>query len=264
MRDPYPKRIICLTEETTEILYLLGEQHRIAGISGFTVRPPQARKEKPKVSAFTSADINKIIELKPDLVIGFSDIQADIARSLIAAGLEVWVTNHRSVQGILDLVVRLGALTGKLEAAMQWVSNTENCIKQIKASTEGLPKPLVYFEEWYDPLFSAILWVHEIIELSGGKNIFPELAQHSLGRDRIIADPDEVINRNPDVIIASWCGKKFVKERITARSGWQSISAVKNGHVYGMSSSVILQPGPAALTDGIKLMKSIIDKARSQ
>lgn len=260
IRDPYPQRIVCLTEETTEMLYLLGEEHRIVGISGFTVRPARARKEKPKVSAYTSANIQQIVDLKPDLVIGFSDIQADIARNLIALGIEVWVTNHRSIQGILAFGVRLGAMVGKAELATQWTEAMEEKLEKMKQNNVGKIPPRVFFEEWYDPLFSCIGWVDELITLAGGQNIFPELASQSLGKDRIIADPYEVVRRQPDIILASWCGKKVVPQKIMNRPGWHDIPAVRFGHVYEVDASIILQPGPAALTDGLDILHGLIQK----
>ncbi|MBK9689204.1 MAG: cobalamin-binding protein [Saprospiraceae bacterium] len=259
-RDPYPQRIVCLTEESTEMLYLLGEEHRIVGISGFTVRPARARKEKPKVSAYTSANIQKIVDLKPDLVIGFSDIQADIAKSLIALGMEVWVTNHRSIQGILDFVVRLGAMVGKADQAIQWTEAMVVKMESMKKGNEGKLRPRVFFEEWNDPLFSCIGWVDELITVAGGQNIFPELAAQSLGKDRIIADPYEVVKRQPDIILASWCGKKVVPQKIMARPGWQELHAVQQGHIYEVDASIILQPGPAALTDGLDILHGLIQK----
>ena len=202
--DFFPKRIVCLTEETTETLYLLGEQHRIVGISGFTVRPSRARKEKPKVSAFTSADIPKITALQPDLVIGFSDIQADIARELIANGITVWINNHRSVDEILNMMVQLGSLVGKSEQAITLVNQIQNNMDKIYEASQLIPKkPKVYFEEWYDPLISGSRWVSELIELAGGVDVFKEDQVASLAKGRIIADHQEVVNRNPDIIIAS-------------------------------------------------------------
>lgn len=260
IRDPYPQRIVCLTEESTEMLYLLGEEHRIVGISGFTVRPARARKEKPKVSAYTSANIQKIVDLKPDLVIGFSDIQADIAKSLIALGMEVWVTNHRSIRGILDFVVRLGAMVGKADQAIQWTEAMVVKMESMKQGNEGKLRPRVFFEEWYDPLFSCIGWVDELITVAGGQNIFPELAVQSLGKDRIIADPYEVVKRQPDIILASWCGKKVVPHKIMARPGWQELKAMQNGHIYEVDASIILQPGPAALTEGLDILHGLIQK----
>lgn len=259
-RDPYPQRIVCLTEESTEMLYILGEEKRIVGISGFTVRPARARKEKPKVSAYTSANIQKIVDLRPDLVIGFSDIQADIAKNLIAMGIEVWVTNHRSIQGILDFVVRLGAMVGKAEQAIQWTKAIDVKMEVMQQKNEGRNRPRVFFEEWYDPIFSCIGWVDELIAVAGGQNIFPELATQSLGKDRIIADPYEVVRRQPDIILASWCGKKVVPQKIMNRPGWQDTPAVRFGHVYEVDASIILQPGPAALTDGLDILHRLIQK----
>ncbi len=251
-KDRYPKRIVCLTEETTETLYLLGQQDRIVGISGFTVRPPQARREKPKVSAFTSARIGKIIELGPDLVLGFSDLQADIAAELIRAGIEVHVFNHRSIEEILNMIVQLGALVGQGQQAEDWVARWE--IKREKLLA-GLPPPLVrprvYFEEWDEPIITGIRWVSELITLAGGIEIFPEHAVESLGKNRILADADEVVRRAPDVILGSWCGKKFRPEKVAARPGWAAIPAVQNGQLFEIKSPIILQPGPAALTDGL-------------
>jgi len=257
----YPQRIICLTEETTETLYLLEEDWRIVGISGFTVRPAKARKEKPKVSAFTSAKIDKILDLKPDLVLGFSDLQADIAAELVKNGINVHVFNHRSVQGILQMILMLGGMIGCEEKAKQLVSALTNNLERIKAESEKFSyRPKVYFEEWDDPLFSGIQWVSELIEIAGGQDIFPELAKESLGKNRIIADPNEVIKRQPDIIIGSWCGKKFRPEKVAAREGWDDIPAVKNNQIFEIKSAHILQPGPAALTDGVEQLFEIVNK----
>ncbi len=259
--DFYPKRIVCLTEEPTETLYLLGEQHRIVGISGFTLRPPQARKEKPKVSAFTSADIAKIIALEPDLVIGFSDIQADIARDLIAKGITVWINNHRSVDDIFNFMVQLGSIVGKNEQAVILVNQIRSQINRIyELSQQTAVKPKVYFEEWYDPLISGSIWVSELIELAGGTDVFKESHVASLAKDRIIADHNEVVIRNPDIIIASWCGKKFKKEKLVSRANWNQINAVKSDFVFELKSEIILQPGPAAVTEGITQIAAIIHK----
>jgi iron complex transport system substrate-binding protein len=250
-----PRRIVCLTEEPTEVLYALGEQHRIVGISGFTVRPSSARKEKPKVSAFTSAKIGEILALKPDFVIGFSDIQADIASALIKHGVEVWISNHRSVEGILDYITRLGALVGAADKAEHYAAGLRANLAQIAQQVALLPKrPKVYFEEWDEPLISGIQWVAELIRIAGGDDIFPELAAQSLAKNRIMADGEKVIERNPDIIFGSWCGKKFRPEKVAARHGWQDISAVKNTQLFEIKSPIILQPGPAALTDGIQEM----------
>lgn len=254
-----PQRIVCLTEEPTEVLYALGEQDRVVGISGFTVRPPRARKEKPKVSAFTSAKIGEILKLKPDFVIGFSDIQADIARELIAAGIEVWISNHRSVAGILDYIRRLGALVGAADKAEAYARRAQAHIEKVRASAGGLPRrPRVYFEEWDEPMISGIRWVAELIRIAGGDDVFPELAEQPLAKDRIIADMDEVIRRAPDLILASWCGKKLRPEKMAARPGWDAIPAVRGGHLHEIKSAVILQPGPAALFDGLDALHAAI------
>ena len=254
-----PQRIVCLTEEPTEVLYSIGEQDRIVGISGFTVRPPRARKEKPKVSAFTSAKIGEILKLSPDMVIGFSDIQADIARELIAAGIEVWISNHRSVAGILDYIRRLGALVGAVEKAEELAQRAERHIAQVENAASDLPKrPRVYFEEWDDPMISGIRWVAELVRIAGGDDIFPQLAEKSLARDRIIADGAEVIRRQPDLIIGSWCGKKFQPKTVATRPGWDAIPAVRNRHLYEVKSPIILQPGPAALFDGLDALHAIV------
>lgn len=255
----YPQRIVCLTEETTETLYLLGEQDRIVGISGFTVRPPQARKEKPKVSAFTSAKLDKITELAPDLVLGFSDMQADIARDLVRAGIEVHVFNHRSVNGILRMIRTLGALVGAGERAEQLVMSLEQRLVQVRAEAATLARrPRVYFEEWDEPMITGIRWVSELIEMAGGIDCFPELAREPLGRHRIVGNPADVIARSPDIIIGSWCGKKFQPASVCARAGWSAIPAVVRGDVYEIKSPLILQPGPAALTDGVDAIAQII------
>jgi iron complex transport system substrate-binding protein len=255
----YPERIICLTEETTETLYLLGEEHRIAGISGFTVRPPRARKEKPKVSAFTSAKIDRILALEPDLVLGFSDLQADIAAELIRAGIEVHVFNHRSVAEILRTIRVLGGMVGCEEKAGALARRLDTHLEDISRSAAALPcRPRVYFEEWDQPQISGIRWVSELIGIAGGEDCFPELARESLGKNRIIADPGEVPRRAPDIILGSWCGKKFRPERVAARPGWQDVPAVRSGDLYEIKSSIILQPGPAALTDGVDEIHRLI------
>lgn len=260
LRPPaFPRRIVCLTEETTETLYLLGEQDRIVGISGFTVRPPRARKEKPRVSAFTSAKIDRILDLQPDLVIGFSDMQADIAAALIRAGVTVHVSNQRSVQEILDAIVLLGAMVGAGEKAVALADSLAQGLEDIRREAEALPRrPKVYFEEWDEPPISAIRWVSELIGIAGGDDCFPELSRSAGGKGRIIADPDEVIRRAPDIIIGSWCGKRFRPERVAARPGWEAIPAVRDGHLYEVKSVDILQPGPAALTDGVNRLREII------
>jgi iron complex transport system substrate-binding protein len=255
----FPERIVCLTEEPTEILYLLGEQHRIVGISGFTVRPGQARKEKPKVSAFIEADVGKIIALQPDLVIGFSDIQATIAKELISKGITVWINNYRSVEGIFKMIAQTGSLVGKTELAHHLIEGYKNDIARIaKTNQNHASKPKVYFEEWFNPLISGICWVSELIGLAGGVDIYRRKQAASLARDRIIENANEVVQLNPDIIIASWCGKKFKKEQLTGRENWNNINAVRNDFVFEIKSSDILQPGPAAATDGFRQIAQII------
>ena len=264
-----PQRIVCLTEEPTEVLYAIGEQDRIVGISGFTVRPPRARREKPKVSAFTSAKIGEILKLEPDFVVGFSDIQADIARELIAAGVEVWISNHRSVAGILDYIRRLGALVGaadKAEAlardAARHIAQVENAVLERAASR--LPRrPRVYFEEWDEPMISGIRWVSELIEVAGGTDIFPELSRRKNAKDRIVSTHD-VIAAAPDIIVGSWCGKKFVPGKVAGREGFGEIPAVRAGWLREIKSPLILQPGPAALTDGLDALVTIVQEWRRQ
>jgi iron complex transport system substrate-binding protein len=257
----FPQRIVCLTEETTETLYLLGEEHRIVGISGFTVRPARARKEKPRVSAFTSAKIDRILELQPDLVLGFSDLQADIAAQLARAGLEVHLFNQRSVPEIFRMIRMLGGMIGCEARTAELVSRLEAGLETARARAAALPRrPRVYFEEWDEPLISGIRWVSELIGIAGGEDCFPELAAQPLGRQRIIADPREVARRAPDVIFGSWCGKKFRPEEVAARPGWSDIPAVRSGFVREIKSAVILQPGPAALTDGLQAVQEVIEE----
>jgi iron complex transport system substrate-binding protein len=259
--DLFPDRIICMTEETTELLYLLGEEDRIVGISGFTVRPPRARKEKPKISAFTSAKIDKIMALEPDLVLGFSDLQADIASELIRRGVNVYIFNQRSVAEILSMICQLGAMVGASEKAVDWVEIAVARIDRLKRKVSSMSRrPKVYFEEWNDPLMTGIRWVAELIEIAGGIDCFPENSIQSLGKDRILADPMEVVRRSPDIIIGSWCGKKFRPEQVAARAEWQTIPAVRNNDLYEIKSPLILQPGPAALTDGLDQLVAIVDK----
>lgn len=260
-----PERIVCLTEEPTEVLYALGEQHRIVGISGFTVRPTQARHEKPRVSAFTSAKIDRILALKPDLVIGFSDIQADIAAALVRAGVEVWIANHRSVEQILGYVMRLGALVGAHDAAQRYAARLHDHLHTVRAAAAALPRrPKVYFEEWDEPPISAIRWVSELIGIAGGDDIFPQRAAAGLARERIVADPTEVVRAAPDIVIGSWCGKKFRPERVAARPGWAGVPAVRDGALHEIKSPLILQPGPAALTDGLDALHAIIRRWNEQ
>ena len=255
----YPERIVCLTDEPTEVLYALGEQDRIVGISGFTVRPPRARKEKPKVSAFLSAKIERILDLKPDLAIGFSDIQADIAQALIKAGIEVWISNHRSVDGIRAYILRLGAMVGVIDKARDYLADIDAGIARIRAQAAALPRrPRVYFEEWDEPRISGIQWVCELVRIAGGDDIFPELAEQSLAKHRILANDDEILRRAPDLVLGSWCGKKFQPETVAARSGWAAVPAVRNGRLVEIKSPIILQPGPAALTDGLRALHAAI------
>lgn len=255
----YPERIVCLTEETTETLYLLGEQERIVGISGFTVRPAQARKEKPKVSAFTSAKIDRIIDLKPDLVLGFSDLQADIAASLIRKGINVLVMNHRSVSEILDMILLLSAMVGAGDRGASLVREYERRIEQTRqAAAQFKHRPRVYFEEWDEPMISAIRWVSELVGIAGGEDCFADLGVMPMGKDRIIADSSRVICADPQIIIGSWCGKKFRPEKVSSRPGWETIDAVRNGRLFEIKSPNILQPGPAALTDGLDQLHRIM------
>ncbi|HEV8018571.1 MAG TPA: ABC transporter substrate-binding protein [Steroidobacteraceae bacterium] len=255
----FPQRIVCLTEETTETLYRLGEDWRIVGISGFTVRPPQARREKPRVSAFTSARIDRIVALEPDLVLGFSDLQADIAAALVRAGLDVHVFNHRSVADILRMIRTLGGMIGCEVKARALADELAAHLEEVRRRAAALPRrPRVYFEEWDDPLISGICWVSELVELAGGEDCFPELAREPLGRNRIVADPLEVARRAPDIVLGSWCGKKFRPDQVVARPGWSAVPAVRAGFVREIKSALILQPGPAALTDGVHAIESVI------
>ncbi len=254
-----PRRIVCLTEEPTETLYALGEQDRIVGISGFTVRPAIARKEKPKVSAFTSARIGEILKLQPDFVVGFSDIQAEIAAELIKHGVEVWISNHRSVDGILDYIRRLGALVGASDKANVYACELKRRLDAIELEAASLPRrPRVYFEEWDEPPITGIRWVAELIRIAGGDDVFPELSVESLAKNRILADASEVVRRAPDIILGSWCGKKFRPDKVAARPGWDAIPAVQEGELHEIKSPLILQPGPAALTDGVSEIARIV------
>ena len=254
-----PRRIVCLTEEPTETLYALGEQDRIVGISGFTVRPARARKEKPKVSAFTSAKVGEILKLEPDFVIGFSDIQADIAADLVRRGIEVWISNHRSMEGILDYIRRLGALVGAAAKANDCADGLQRGLDAIAAESARLERrPKVYFEEWDEPAITGIRWVSELVGIAGGDDVFPERAAEPLAKGRILRSHDEVIPRRPDIIIGSWCGKKFRPEKVAARPGWDAIPAVRDGELHEVKSPLILQPGPAALTDGVRELQRII------
>jgi iron complex transport system substrate-binding protein len=259
MTNRQPRRIVCLTEETCETLYLLGEQDRIVGISGFTVRPARARREKPKIAAFTSAKIDKILALEPDLVLGFSDLQADIAAALIRAGLAVHVFNQRTVAGILGMIETVGALVGVPDRAAALVTELEAGMAAVAQAAARLPRrPRVYFEEWDEPLISGIGWVSELITLAGGEDCFPELAGRAAARERVIADPAEVVRRAPELVIGSWCGKRFRADSLAARPGWDAIPAVRAGQVFEIKSCDILQPGPAALTDGLSQLHARI------
>ena len=257
-----PQRIVCLTEETTEWLYLLGQDARIVGISGYTVRPAQARRDKPKVSAFLSAKIDKILALKPDCVFGFSDLQADIAAALIRHGVQVTVFNQRSVDEIFSTLYQVAAMVGEAQQGLERIAAWRADLDAMRArvldlQARGARRPRVYFEEWDTPQISAIRWVSELMGIAGGDDIFPELALESLGKNRILADDDAVLQRAPDIIIGSWCGKKFRPETVAARPGWDALSAVRNGDLYEIKSPLILQPGPAALTDGLAALHRI-------
>jgi iron complex transport system substrate-binding protein len=261
LASAFPERIVCLTEETTETLYLLGEERRIVGISGFTVRPPRARREKPRVSAFTSAKIDRIVALRPDLVLGFSDLQADIAAQLVRAGIEVHVFNQRSVEEILKMIRTLGGMIGCESPTQLLIERLTAELGRVAEWAGGLlRRPRVYFEEWDVPQISAIRWVSELIALAGGEECFPELARQPLGRDRIVADALEVPRRAPDIILGSWCGKKFQPGEVALRPGWAQIPAVRTGFVREIKSAIILQPGPAALTDGVRAIQAVIEE----
>ena len=254
-----PQRIVCMTEETTEWLYLLGQEWRIVGISGYTVRPRRARDEKPRVSAFTSAKIDKILALEPDCVFGFSDMQADIAAALIRHGVQVTVFNQRSVAEIFSMMYQVAAMVGQAEQGMDLIRGMQQGLKQIADLARSLSRrPRIFFEEWDVPHISAIRWVSELMGIAGGDDCFAELALESLGKNRIIADGAEIVRRNPDIIIGSWCGKKFRPEKVAARPGWEQANAVKNRQLFEIKSADILQPGPAALTDGVAQLHSII------
>jgi iron complex transport system substrate-binding protein len=259
IRPAFPRRIVCLTEETTEALYLMGEGDRVVGVSGYTVRPPEARR-KPRVSAFTTANIEKICSLSPDMVLGFSDLQADIMKDLVKKGIAVLVFNQRSVSEILQMILVLGGIIGCPEKASSLVDELQRGLD--RAAEKGAAfarRPRVYFEEWMDPLISGIRWVEELIEIAGGETIFPELRSSGLAKDRIV-DPAEVVARNPDVIIASWCGKRLVRDKITSRPGWDRIEAVRSGRIHEVKSAYILQPGPASLTEGLAQLSEIIGR----
>jgi iron complex transport system substrate-binding protein len=253
-----PERIVCLTEETVETLYLLGEEHRIVGVSGYAVRPPQVRREKPRVSAFISADIPKILALEPDIVLTFSDLQADIVAELIRSNIAVHAFNQRDIAGILDMVRTLGALVGVRSKAEELAARLERRLMQTREhSAAQLPKPRVYFEEWDEPMISGLRWVSELIEAAGGIDVFADRSHGKNAKDRIVS-ADEVITARPDIIIGSWCGKKFVPLKVVARPGFSEIPAVRTGYLREIKSTLILQPGPAALTDGLDAVQAIV------
>ena len=254
-----PQRIVCLTEETTEWLYLLGEQRRIVGISGYTVRPPRAREEKPKVSAFLSAKIDKIVALQPDCVIGFSDLQADIAAQLVRCGIAVTIFNQRSVAEIFSMLFQVAAMVGQADKGLALMAGMQQRLLAIEAAAATLPRrPRIFFEEWYDPHISAIAWVSELIGIAGGDDCFPELAKEPMGKGRIIADGSTIVARNPDIILGSWCGRRFRPAHVRARRGWADVNAVQNDQLFEIKSAEILQPGPASLTDGVAQIHAIV------
>ena len=258
MSSTGPQRIVCLTEETTEWLYLLGQEQRIVGISGYTVRPRRARQEKPRVSAFLDGKIEKIVALQPDLVIGFSDMQAALADKLIRAGLNVLVTNQRSVAEIVATMRLVAGMVGAQERAEAWIASQQVAQRDIAAVTATWPRrPRVYFEEWDEPMISAIRWVSQLITMAGGDDVFADLGLHAMGRDRVIADTLEPVRRAPDIIVGSWCGKKFRPERVAARAGWSDVPAVLHNALHEIKSCDILQPGPAALSDGLAQLHRI-------
>ncbi len=260
----YPERIVCLTEETTETLYLLGEERRIVGISGYTVRPPRARREKPRVSAFLSAKNEAILALKPDLVLGFSDLQADIARDLARAGLNVVLFNQRSVDEILSMVLMLSSMVGAADRGEKLVDDLQRNLDDVRNAAERLlQRPRVYFEEWDEPMISAIRWVSELIEIAGGADVFSELSRSQAATGRIVTS-QAVRAKAPQIMIASWCGKKFRPERVRSRPGWDGVPAIRDGELHEVKSAEILQPGPAALTDGVRRLHAIIERWASK
>lgn len=255
--EAFPRRIICLTEETTETLYLLGEQDRIVGVSGYTVRPPEAR-QKPRVSAFINAKFDKILALKPDVVFAFSDLQADIAAELIRNGVTVFTFNQRSFVEIMEMILTIGRIIGSAEKATQLIATLQHEMDAVTKSAARFPyRPRVLFEEWYDPLISGICWVDELIEIAGGDSVFPELRRHQSATERVV-NPADVIVRDPQVIIGSWCGRRVKKDLIRARAGWTNISAVREDRLYEIKSTYILQPGPASLTEGLRQLHAVL------
>ena len=260
MNNSYPKRIICLTEETTETLYSIGAEDLIVGITQFVKRPKRARKEKPVVSRYTDAKIDKILELKPDLVIAWSDLQADICAELIRAGVNVMCFNHRSVAEILDFIVQLGAMVGKSKEAIEFANNIRTKLdKAREIGKNRKQKPRVYFEEWDEPIITGITWVSEIIEICGGTDVYSDLSSKFHAKDRILDSPDRVLERDSDIMLASWCGKKFDKQVVVNRSNWNQLTFVKNDEIHELPAEIILQPGPAALTDGVDMLMKIFD-----
>lgn len=260
-----PRRIVCLSTETVEVLYLLGEEVRIVGISGFTTHPPRARKEKPKVSGFSSAKIERILAVEPDLVLAFSDLQGDIARDLVKAGVAVHVFNHRSVDGILAMIETVGRLVAAEARALALVAELEQTLARVRAEGEARAarlghRPRVYFEEWNEPLITGIRWVSELIGIAGGEDCFGELSVHPNARDRILADPAVVVPRAPELVIGSWCGKHFQPGHVTARPGWDGVPAVRDGHVYEIKSAILLAPGPAAIREGLPAIVACLDR----
>lgn len=254
-----PRRIVCLTEETTECLYRMGEEDRVVGISAFTVRPPRARDEKPVVSQFVKANLEAIADLHPDLALAFSDLQADIAADLIRRGIETHCFNQRSVAGILDMIRRLGALIGEPAKGEALAAELEGGLEAIERAAAAFPRrPRVYFEEWHDPMISGIRWVSELIGIAGGEDIFPEFRSAVLAKDRTVSGPGAVLEREPEVYMASWCGRKFRPDYLEKREGWPEAPFMKAGRVYEIDSSTILQPGPAALTDGVLTIHRIL------
>ena len=253
-----PRRIVCLTEETVETLYLLGEDARIVGVSGYAVRPPQVRREKPRVSAFISADVPKILALEPDLALTFSDLQADIAAELVRAGVAVHAFNQRDIAGILDMIRTLGALVGAIDKASALAQRLERRVEHIRAKGARLAeRPHIYFEEWDEPPISGIRWVSEMIEIAGGVDVFADNARQQSAKQRIIADPLEVVRRAPDIIIGSWCGKHFRPERVAAREGWAAVPAVARAQIHELKSAVILNPGPVAIREGLPALAAL-------
>jgi len=253
------QRIACLSTESVEVLYALGAEDLIAGISGYTTRPARARNEKPKISGFSSAKLERIFAVRPDLVISYSNMQSEISRDLISAGVEVHAFNQHTVDGILRMIAVLAHLVGKVEQGAALIADLQQTLQAAQQRTaHWTRRPVVYFEEWDSPMMSCIGWVSELIALAGGQDAFADLAQHHSARQRIIADPAEVLARAPDIIIASWCGKKFRPEKMAERAGWQQLPALQNGQVFEIKSADILSPGPSAITHGLPQLQQII------